>query len=836
MVTLQTMMTGFGRLVPKSIASRLYSLAVLTIGSLLMLVTVAMLYVAGTAAVVTEIRDRDLMLSLASADVELLLERHRRIVESAPVQFDRLAIDRDRRSSEAISDQISDLLQRTASPELASAQKYLGDLVHSARRVLYLAANFAQAEAVKEVDTYTRSADSLQAIVRNFRTTAVAATERRVGEVLASGQKLQFLIYLAGLITFFVVLPLSAFIIRNVISRIKDITETMRRIAANDRSAKINSTRAADEIGEMARALAVFKQNAETVLSNSQEIEKLNIWFHIALNNMARGLSMYDADGYLLVCNSRYLELYNLPPELGLPGTSLDEIADHWCAAAFDVTGATRAAFPEWRERLVEKLKDGLAFTETHELPDGRMIMVNTQPLEGGGWVDLHEDITEKRAIETRIARLAQVDALTNLANRHHFQETLARKLARVDSDGGFALIWFDLDKFKAVNDTLGHPAGDELLRIVAERIRATVRSGDFIARLGGDEFAVIATVSGKATSAAVGLANRLIRTLSTPYDVSGKMVSVGASIGIAMAPEHGRDPELLVHNADVALYRAKTRGRGQCFVFNDHLEQEISEREREEADLRRALASNEFLLHYQPIIDLKTGRVQVCEALMRWKHPQRGMISPGVFIPLAEETGLIGAMGEWALRQACQDAMRWPEHVKVSVNVAATQFTSTDVVVAVKTALEKSGLAARRLQLEVTETVMLKDTASTLQALEALRDMGVSIALDDFGTGYASLSYLRSFPFDKIKIDQCFVRDIGERHDCFAIVRTIVELARSLGMQSVAEGIETQEVLDLVTRARCDEAQGYFFSRPVSVEDLDAALAAAETKTALAA
>lgn len=489
-----------------------------------------------------------------------------------------------------------------------------------------------------------------------------------------------------------------------------------------------------------------------------------------------------------------------------------------------------------WLENLQNVLDTGRPFSESHELDDGRTVLVNTQPLADGGWVDLHEDITEKRASEAQIAKLARFDTLTGLANRHHFQENLNQALLGLDTFDRFAILWFDLDRFKTINDTLGHPAGDEVLKSVADRLRVCVRDTDFVARLGGDEFAIIISGPGVVERDAAQLADRLLRKLSAPYEIFDKVVSIGVSIGIAVAPGHGTNAEDLIKHADIALYQAKARGRGMFVVFNSNLETEITARDRAEVDLRRAIAANELLLHYQPILDVKTGKVKSCEALMRWQHPTRGMVSPAEFIPLAEEIGLIEVMGEWAIQKACHDAAAWPGGIKVAVNLAATQLTSSEVVKAVANALAKSGLPASRLELEVTETIMLKDNASTIEALQALRGMGVTIALDDFGTGYASLSYLRSFPFDKLKIDQCFVKEIASRDDCFAIVKTVVSLARSLGMSSVAEGIETPEILERVISAGCDELQGYLFSRPVSATDLRAALQRAEECRAMAA
>jgi diguanylate cyclase (GGDEF)-like protein len=464
------------------------------------------------------------------------------------------------------------------------------------------------------------------------------------------------------------------------------------------------------------------------------------------------------------------------------------------------------------------------------------MMLINCQPLPDRGWVDMHEDVTEKHRSDTRIRELAEFDALTGLANRHHFLERLNRALLEIETSGSFALFWLDLDHFKEVNDTFGHPAGDALLKAVCLRLTAAVRSTDLVARLGGDEFAILQT--GRITNAgtALALANRLIETVSEPYQLFGQSVSIGVSIGIALAPLHGKTAEVLLKNGDIALYKAKAAGRGTAIIFEPDFENALKARRSIETELRRAVHSGELELHYQPILDLKLGQVTVCEALLRWHHPERGMIPPFEFIPIAEDIGVIGEIGAWALHEACRTASAWPPHVGVAVNLSATQFTTGDLCEIVADALRKSGLAPHRLELEVTETLLLGDEPGTHQTLSALAKSGVSIALDDFGTGYASLSYLRSFPFNKIKIDQTFVRDLPDRADCVAIVSAVANLARTLGMRTVAEGVETTAHLDLVTRAGCDEVQGYLFSRPVPAAELLERLSASESLFAHAA
>jgi diguanylate cyclase (GGDEF)-like protein len=439
---------------------------------------------------------------------------------------------------------------------------------------------------------------------------------------------------------------------------------------------------------------------------------------------------------------------------------------------------------------------------------------VTCQPLAHGGWVDVHEEITEKLRSEEKIVELTRIDNLTGLSNRRHFHEAIEAAIRADEPE--FAILWIDLDKFKDVNDTYGHPTGDALLCAVAQRLKASVRGTDFVARLGGDEFAIIMRAGSGCRDAASALAGRLCNILSQPCEVAGHTVAIGASIGIAMSPECGRSAEDLMRNADVALYRAKGDGRGGYVFFTSELEQSLQRRRRLEADLKTALAAGQLELHYQPIVDLRLGGVASCEALMRWTHPELGPVSPADFIPLAEATGLIVTLGAWAIREACRAASTWPGGVGVSVNLSAAQFTSSDLVAITESALADSGLPARRLELEVTETLLLRDEPRTRETLHDLRLLGVSIALDDFGTGYSSLSYLRNYPFDTLKIDQAFVRDINQREGTVAIVKAINELARSLGMRTVAEGVESLAHLEQVRAAGCARAQGYYFSKPV--------------------
>ncbi len=415
---------------------------------------------------------------------------------------------------------------------------------------------------------------------------------------------------------------------------------------------------------------------------------------------------------------------------------------------------------------------------------------------------------------------MAHHDALTRLPNRVRFREQMEGALVPAARGEATAVLCIDLDHFKAVNDTLGHPVGDALLQAVADRIRSCVRPSDTVARLGGDEFAIV-QVSVDQPMGSTALATRLIEKLSAPFDVQGHQVVISASIGIAIMPDDGDDPDCLLKNADMALYRAKEDGRGIHRYFEPDMDARMQARRTLELDLRKALALGEFELFYQPLVRLETNQVSGLEALLRWRHPRRGLVPPGEFIPLAEDIGLIGPIGAWVLKEACREATSWPSELKVAVNLSPVQFKNGTVVLDVVAALGASGLPASRLELEITETVLLQDTEATITTLNSLRDLGVSISMDDFGTGYSSLSYLRKFPFDKIKIDRSFIRDLSEEPDSIAIIRAVAGLGSSLGIATTAEGVETEAQLHRLREEGCTEVQGYLFSKPIPADQV---------------
>ena len=529
---------------------------------------------------------------------------------------------------------------------------------------------------------------------------------------------------------------------------------------------------------------------------------------HTVLENMTQGVLMFDADARLVFCNRRYIEMYALPAEAAKPGCLLLDLLKH------RLESRTFSGDPdEYIAELLTKIAEGNTFHSVVTAGDGRAISILNKPLAGGGWLATHEDVTDRRRAEERIAHMAGHDALTDLPNRMLLRERLDHELKRVKRGENLAVLCLDLDHFKSVNDTLGHPIGDELLKLVADRLRGCTREPDTIARLGGDEFAIIMTQMLKPGDAAA-LSRRIRKSIIKPYQVDGHQIITDISIGISIAPIDGVEPDQLLKNADMALYGAKGDGRGMYRFFEAEMDKRMKERRGLEMDLRQALNNGEFELYYQPLVNLQTNEISAFEALLRWNHPSRGLISPADFVPIAEETGLIVSIGEWVLRKACKETANWPQNVKVAVNLSPAQLKSKNLMAIVMSALDDSGLQAARLQLEITETMLMQNTFATLGMLHQLRKLGVQIAMDDFGTGYSSLSYLRSFPFDKIKIDRSFIADLSNGAEPRAIVHAVAGLAKCLNMISTAEGVETQQQLDTLQAVGCTEMQGYLFSR----------------------
>jgi diguanylate cyclase (GGDEF)-like protein len=553
----------------------------------------------------------------------------------------------------------------------------------------------------------------------------------------------------------------------------------------------------------------------------NEQLQLQNERFEAALSNMAQGLVMFDGDRRLLVVNQPFASLFAVPRENFQIGMTPEEFVEI-IVRERNLPPERAASLHAQQKYMIEK---GKQHNYAFDTSDGRRMSVMHTPMSNGGWVTTYLDATARHRAEAKIAHMAHHDALTELPNRLRFREQLQHELGRLRDGASIAVLCLDLDLFKGVNDTLGHPAGDQLLRIVSRRLNDAVRDSDMVARLGGDEFAIIQTQTVQQPDEATALAGRLIDVISAPYDIEGHQVVVGMSVGIAIAPLDGRDADQLIKNADMALYRAKEEGRGTYRFFERAMDARARTRRELELDLRSALHTGEFVLNYQPIVDVQSGEITTFEALVRWHHPRRGLISPADFIPLAETTGLIVPLGEWVLRKACSDAAGWSRPVRVAVNLSPAQFRHRTLVQSVVSAVATSGLAPDRLELEITESVLLQDSEATLATLHTLRDFGVHISMDDFGTGYSSLSYLRSFPFDKIKIDQSFVRDLATRDDCVAIIRAVTGLGNSLGIATTAEGVETTEQLELLRQYGCGEVQGFLFSRPRPAADVEAML-----------
>ena len=568
----------------------------------------------------------------------------------------------------------------------------------------------------------------------------------------------------------------------------------------------------------LALAQDEIEQQNQQLQLRGVELNQQNARFDAALNNMSHALCMVDAEQRLIVCNLRFHEIFGIDEDQARPGRLARDVFK-----AITVAGRySPGMLDRISNRQFEQAKTHISCSFVEEDSAGKALGVAQEPMAGGGWVATFEDITERRRTEARISYMAHHDALTDLPNRVLFHKCLQTAIDQhVLSCESVAILYLDLDQFKQVNDTLGHPAGDALLRKVAARLQNCVRQGDLVVRLGGDEFAILQTGAEQPASA-MALSERVVEELGRPHDIEGHRVVVGTSVGIAVASPGLSEADMLIKSADIALYRAKAEGRGRFRVFETEMDTQLQARRAIEADLREAMGRSEFEVFYQPLFNLERESICGFEALLRWRHPERGMISPAVFIPIAEELGLIVAMGAWVLHQACADAATWPDTLKVAVNLSPVQFQNSGLVATVQQALLVSELSPSRLELEITESALLQDSQTVLAMLHELGALGLRIALDDFGTGYSSLSYLRSFPFSKLKIDQSFIKDIAFRPDCEAIVRSVNGLATTLGMTTTAEGVETDEQLERLRQVGCTEVQGFLFDRPRPVSEIE--------------
>ena len=646
----------------------------------------------------------------------------------------------------------------------------------------------------------------------------VMEVDSNVSARLGRDHRLTLILLGAGVGSAVLLSLISGFLARRISRPLRSLTAVIHRLAAGDTTVEVGIPARDDEVGTIAAAVEVFKRNAVAKMVQDEQLSRTNLRFDAALNNMSLGLCLCDQNNCVAVVNRRFCDMFGLAD---VPhGTGLRELLRASLASGNHEGRDLDDVHTEWLSDIERRVP----MTLVRHLRGGRIVAVSHEAMADGGWVETFEDITERQQVERQISYMARHDALTGLSNRTMFNEMLQHALADVGRGAGAAVLCLDLDRFKSVNETLGHPVGDELLRAVADRLSACVREVDTVARLGGDEFAVVQASVDRPEDAGT-LAWRIVTALGKPYSLSGHEVVVGVSIGIALAPTDATGAERLLKCADMALHRAKSDGCGLFRFFEREMDIKIQARRALELDLRRALQDEEFLLHYQPLVDLRVDRVTSFEALLRWRHPERGLVSPDEFIPIAEETGLIVPLGEWVLRRACTDAMTWPDGIKVAVNLSPVQFREPRLVDTIRAALARSGLPPSRLELEITESVLLQNSEATSVILRELNRLGTPISMDDFGTGYSSLSYLQSFPFDKIKIDKSFVSGLRDKESAAHIVRAVIGLGISLGMLTTAEGVETPEQLRQLRREGCSEVQGFLFSRPLPKENVPAML-----------
>jgi diguanylate cyclase (GGDEF)-like protein/PAS domain S-box-containing protein len=1005
-----------------------------------------------------------------STRLQTLLERYLRIVEGAPAQVDRTRLKASqlamREHSEQLSSLIKELIDRQTDPMSDSIEKQfakkLPRLIELGEKVMFYAYNFAQDKSLEYATEHAKTADELQSLIQLYRERRMKIADAAVENLMHSAQSLIVWILGSALAAYILIGPLALGITRGVLSRLARITNYMTRLARHAQIDEVPSGSDQDEVGDMARAVQVFKTHAIELVERKTQLESVVFQLDVALNNMPHGLCMFDARKRLVVCNAGYADMYRLPAELLKAGTSHQDIISHRVLSGLLAIQRTESSVTQTLKEL-EALSTNEKSSRIDKFSDGRLICVTRRPLSGGGWVATHqdvteatrreasfrllfednplpmwvydteslsflaandaaiahygfsreqflsmtlldirplgerdrlttvvrgageatqgeqtwrhcksdgteievtvysqamsyerhsaslvvvidvtdqkraererdrnrsflteivenipvmiavkeaatrkfvlvnramesfwgvprttalgknvseifpkaqadeinkvddevvrsdrplmldahvnnsitgvervvtskrlairdgggeprylisvvEDVTEHKVAEERIKYLAHHDALTELPNRAVFRKELEHSLEAVQFGQRLAVLYLDLDNFKAINDTLGHPVGDELLKIVAGRLRRCIGTADIVARLGGDEFAIIQTNITDPIDV-IDLATRIHAALGEACDVDGHQLSTDTSIGISLAPDDATDPDLLLKNADLALYGAKADGRGKYRFFELEMDARIKEKRALESDLRLAILAGELELHYQPVVNIRDDRPSGCEALLRWRHPERGIIPPSEFIPIAEDTGLIIALGEWVLSRACAEAVSWPGNIKIAVNVSPIQLTTENFVQVVINALAASRLPANRLELEITEAVLIHDEEVALVVLHQLRGLGVRIAMDDFGTGYSSLSYLQRFPFDKIKIDRSFIENIVEPGGSLSIVRAVISIAESRNITTTAEGVETGQQLELLRSLGCTEMQGYLFSpaRPAS-------------------
>ncbi|ASP35348.1 EAL domain-containing protein [Labrenzia sp. VG12] len=657
--------------------------------------------------------------------------------------------------------------------------------------------------------------------------TSIQAKLTRIGT--EEETKLLKWLFLFGLLALVAFAAVAYLLSRQITRPLTKITRVLSGIAAGDFESQVAGTERLDEVGDIARSVVSLQRSVKerdalrtrvheknTILrSQEAQLREQNILFDAALNNMSHGLCMFDRNGCLIVSNQRFAELFGLQAETIGSGLREEQLSALLNAELLESDSLTRAD-----GRAVGQRTGGpVQSTKMEKTGTGRIVLTTRQPLADGGYVAIAEDITERQEARDRLAFLARHDILTQLPNRIEFRDKMDNRLRRQREEGGeFAILCLDLDEFKTVNDSLGHPIGDELLRQVADRLRDLCDEDDLVVRLGGDEFAILTRMPVRMTQVEE-LAELVIWKLSQPFLIADHEIVIGVSIGIAVAKGDDIAGDELFKQADLALYRAKEEGRNTHRFFQTDMGIAVNDRRELITDLRSAVANGELELYFQPQYAMKDLQISGFEALVRWKHPKRGMVPPGDFIPIAEDTGLILQVGEWVLNEACRIAAGWPDDLRIAVNLSPRQLRGHAFGPVLINALTSSGLRADRLELEVTETVLLTDSEEVLDALHQAKTLGVKVSMDDFGTGYSSLSYLRRFPFDKIKIDQSFVRSMAYSEESVSIVKAVIELAKNLKMTTTAEGVETRELLDMLADIGCTDAQGYYLGRPMPVD-----------------
>ena len=744
-----------------------------------------------------------------SGRLQVFLEQHRRLVAAAPVAADN---QKELRAYQELNAEIPGLIERLAPRRSQMLLDRFAAIAAQGASVFELAQRQQRDKAIEASVNYGSAADELLLDVLEEAKRRTTSTEKKFQSLTARAQNIAGWVSTAAAAAGLLIGPFCFLLLNRMLGRTREIGSALIRLARNDTSVEISGTSDHDELGQLARSVAVFKAKSIELLAKKADFERLAVQLDAAISNMPLGLSMFDAQERLIMCNKRYAEMYDVPAELARPGTANCALWEH----------RIRKGARHSQDRPMNVSVTELASTMLIEFSNGRVIEVSRQPIKGGGWVTLHEDITERRRQEDKIRHLARHDALTGLANRMLFRERLEQNLESLERGQGFAVLCLDLDHFKAVNDTLGHPIGDQLLKQVGSRLVSCVREGDIVARLGGDEFAIV-QAGVRHQNQTEALAARIVETVGAPFEVEHNRINIGTSIGITLGPGDGTDVDTLMKNADLALYRTKEAGRRGFAFFEPRMGEEAQKRGRLGDDLRWALTQDDLELVYSPVICLVTDRPVAFEANLRWLHPNRGPISSAELFDMAEQAGLMGKLGGWILRHACADAARWSSPLTVAVHLPA-QFKTRHLTETVLQALAQSGLPAHRLEVEVAKAA-LGENRGMPAVLHQLRQLGVRIAVDAFGDGPCSLASLRAFPFDKVKVGRSFTADIGRSKETRAIVEAILALGCNLRMTTLAQGIEDFEQLALLRERGCRQGQGMLLGPPLAASEVDAFL-----------